>query len=138
MINGAFYYYKYNIMEYRQILFNELLNYVNKQDIKRVLEIGPDGADSSRIQSLNPDEIIFLDFRKVDDSDSWLKYNPKHTYITGNLLYLKEIETLGKFDLIYCTGVLYHNTEQLRLLKKVYDLISDKGFSSGNCNLAYN
>jgi tRNA (mo5U34)-methyltransferase len=118
-------------MEYRQILFNELLKKVNKQDIKRVLEIGPkDGADSLRIQSLNPEEIIFLDLpEKRNDSDSWLNnITSKHIYITGNLLYLKEIETLGKFDLIYCTGVLYHNTEQLRLLKKVYDLISDNGF----------
>ena len=90
-------------MEYRQILFNELLKKVNKQDIKRVLEIGPkDGADSLRIQSLNPEEIIFLDLpEKRNNSDSWLKnITSNHTYITGNLLYLKEIETLGKFDLI--------------------------------------
>ena len=30
-----------------------------------------------------------------------------------------EYNSLGKFDLIWCTGVLYHNPEQLRMLKKI-------------------
>ena len=29
----------------------------------------------------------------------------------------KEIKDLGKFKIIYCLGVLYHNPEQLRMLK---------------------
>lgn len=42
-------------------------------------------------------------------------------------MYLKDFESLGKFKLIYCTGVLYHNAEQMRLLRKLYKLLEVGG-----------
>ena len=39
----------------------------------------------------------------------------------------KEYEELGKFDLIYFTGVLYHNPEQLKFLYKLYEKLNDNG-----------
>ena len=38
-----------------------------------------------------------------------------------------EFDSLGKFDLIYFTGVLYHNPEQLRFLQKIYQKLNDNG-----------
>ena len=38
-----------------------------------------------------------------------------------------EYEDLGKFDLIYFTGVLYHNPEQLRFIKRLYDQLNIDG-----------
>jgi hypothetical protein len=52
----------------------------------------------------------------------WLSTIPGSTrYVEGNLLYLgaEQFEDLGRFDLIWCLGVLYHNAEQLRLLRKL-------------------
>ena len=36
----------------------------------------------------------------------------------------EDLMELDKFDLVWCTGVLYHNAEQLRLLKRLYNLLS--------------
>ena len=33
----------------------------------------------------------------------------------------------GKFDLVYFTGVLYHNPEQLRFIQKLYDKLNYGG-----------
>ncbi|GIR20691.1 hypothetical protein CM15mP35_09520 [bacterium] len=39
----------------------------------------------------------------------------------------EDYESLGKFDLIYFTGVLYHNPEQLRFIQKLYDKLNYGG-----------
>jgi SAM-dependent methyltransferase len=98
----------------------------------RILEIGPkDGLDSLRLQSLKPSEIVFVELpEKTDAVVSWLgKITCPHRFVWGNLVYLTEQEMtdLGKFDLIYCTGVLYHNAEQLRLLRRLYRLAAPGG-----------
>lgn len=51
------------------------------------------------------------------------------THIEANILYMvkDQFKQMGKFDLIFCCGVLYHNAEQLRLLKKLYDLSNING-----------
>jgi SAM-dependent methyltransferase len=43
-------------------------------------------------------------------------------------LSLEEQSSLGTFDLIWCTGVLYHNAEQLRFLRKLYKLLNTGGY----------
>ena len=50
-------------------------------------------------------------------------------YVTGNLMYLSppELAELGTFDLIWCLGVLYHNVEQLRLLRRLFHLTRTGG-----------
>ena len=40
----------------------------------------------------------------------------------------EDLSKIGKFDLIWFTGVLYHNPEQLRFIKKLYNLLNDKGY----------
>jgi len=40
----------------------------------------------------------------------------------------QDFVSLGKFDLVWCTGVLYHNAEQLRFLRKLYNLLSRGGY----------
>ena len=48
--------------------------------------------------------------------------NTRH--VEGNLLYLSlpELTDLGTFDLVWCLGVLYHNAEQLRLIRRLRSL----------------
>ena len=60
----------------------------------------------------------------------WLgNLKPNHKFIQTNFLYMtqKDYESLGKFDLIYFTGVLYHNPEQLRFIQKLYDKLNYGG-----------
>lgn len=101
---------------------------------KRILEIGPKyGTDSVLLADLKPKELFLLDLpEKTKEVKKWLpklKKKCKVSYREGNLLYLtkKEMENMGKFDLVWCLGALYHNVEQIRLLKKIYDLCAENG-----------
>lgn len=119
---------------YRIGLFEELDSLSKKDQFenKRILEIGPkDGLDSLRLSSLKPSELVMIDLpEKRDGNDKWLdKIEVPHQYIEANFMYMshEEIEKLGKFDLVWCTGVLYHNAEQMRLLRKLYKLLNADG-----------
>ena len=113
---------------YRKYLYKELLNIYGEG----FLEIGPkDGEDTERLRDLSPKEYIMFDLPdKSEFNSKWtdsLKENEK--LIIKNFLYLtkSEYEELGKFDLIYFTGVLYHNPEQLRFIKRLYDQLNIDG-----------
>jgi len=119
---------------YRKYLFEELISIYGIEffDNKRFLEIGPkDGEDTSRLRDLNPKEFVMFDLPdKGEFNSQWtdsIKNNEK--LIIKNFLYLtkSDYEDLGKFDLIYFTGVLYHNPEQLRFIKKLYDKLNIDG-----------
>jgi 2-polyprenyl-3-methyl-5-hydroxy-6-metoxy-1,4-benzoquinol methylase len=120
---------------YRVHLFDELLSVSGQQTFqkKRLLEIGPkDGLDSKRLASLQPSELVMIDLpEKKQQVVAWLSdISCPHKYIEANFMYLPQEEylSLGKFDLIWCTGVLYHNAEQLRLLRKLYKLLNSGGY----------
>ena len=57
------------------------------------------------------------------------KLNVKNKLIFANFQYMSkdEYDLLGKFDLIWFTGVLYHNPEQLKFIKKLYNLLKYNG-----------
>lgn len=120
---------------YRVYLAEELLSLAGQQSFrgKRILEIGPkDGLDSKRLASLEPSELVMIDLpEKRDQVAKWLtEIRCANRYIEANFMYIpqKEYLSLGKFDLIWCTGVLYHNAEQLRLLRKLYLLLNSGGY----------
>lgn len=99
---------------------------------KRILEVGPKhGLDSMLLATLNPAHLVLIDLpEKRAMVGEWFYRVPCRTsYREGNLLYLspEQYDELGKFDLIWCLGVLYHNTEQLRLLHRLFDLCSVGG-----------
>jgi len=120
---------------YRVHLFNELLSIGGQQTFlkKRALELGPkDGLDSKRLASLQLSELVMMDLpERRERVCTWLSdISCPHTYVEANFLYLSQEDyaSLGKFDLIWCTGVLYHNTEQLRFLRKLYKLLNSGGY----------
>lgn len=121
---------------YRAYLFKELLSISEyKQEFfeKRILEIGPkDGLDSKRLSSLQPKELVMIDLPEKQTSiKKWVsEMQCPSKYIEENLMYMpyEDYMSLGKFDLIWCTGVLYHNAEQLRLLRKLYKLLNKGGY----------
>lgn len=126
---------KINISEER-IVFSYLKKkrFFENLENKKILEIGPKhGLDSIFLASLKPKELILIDLpSKAVKVREWL---PKvsnlcnTTFIEANLLYMSDdqFKNLGRFDLIFCCGVLYHNVEQLRFIKKLYDLTNRNG-----------
>jgi len=97
----------------------------------RVLEIGPKhGLDTRLLATLEPRELVTVDLaEKADEIASWLPEVPVARHVEANVLYLDERERaeLGRFDLVWCLGVLYHNAEQLRLLRRLYELTAESG-----------
>ena len=130
---------------YRYYLFEELKDIYGSDSFhnKKILEIGPkDGEDTLRLQSLKPSTITLIDLPLLKNENHHLnkyyeeflkpnleKINVESRLIFGNFQYMeeKEYDELGKFDLIWFTGVLYHNPEQLKMLKKIYNLLNDDG-----------
>lgn len=119
---------------YRKYLFEDLNKYYKKETFQnsRILEIGPkDGEDTQRLLSFNPKELILFDLPdKSDEIKNWKSLIRKQDkLVIDNFMYLsKEVfNSLGKFDLIYFTGVLYHNPEQLRFLNKLYEKLNMGG-----------
>ncbi len=120
---------------YRIHLFNELLEHAGRESFRdqRILEIGPrDGLDSQRLAGLDPAELIMVDLpEKRELTDVWLaKVKDPKRYIEANIMYLDAAQqaALGHFGLIWCTGVLYHNAEQLRFLRKLYQFLAPGGW----------
>lgn len=120
---------------YRPYLFDELMTLAGKGVFHggRILEIGPrDGLDSLRLATLDPAELVMVDLpEKREIAANWLKQIPvPYRYIEENIMYMpaEEISELGCFDLIWCTGVIYHNAEQLRFLRKLYKMVAVIGY----------
>ena len=121
-------------LEYRDYLYQELIDLYGKEyfNDKRILEIGPrDGEDSVRLEEFLPSEFVLIDLPdKEEINKQWLgDLKSNHKFIQANFLYMsqEDYESLGKFDLIYFTGVLYHNPEQLRFIQKIYDKLNFGG-----------
>ena len=97
----------------------------------RILEIGPKhGLDTRLLATLEPRELVTVDLpEKAGEIASWLPEVPAARHVEANVLYLSEQERaeLGRFDLVWCLGVLYHNVEQLRLLRRLYELTAESG-----------
>jgi chemotaxis methyl-accepting protein methylase len=48
-------------------------------------------------------------------------------YVSANLMYSETVSRLDPFDVVWCTGVLYHNPEQLRMVRRLFDLVVPGG-----------
>lgn len=116
--------------DYRAFLFQELRERLGGHKPQRVLEIGPkDGLDSRRLLSL-ADRLTLIDLpRREMDNAAWLKeLDPARVEnISANFMYSEVVLRLSPFDLVWCAGVLYHNPEQLRMIRRLYDLLVPGG-----------
>ena len=122
-------------MMYRVHLFDELRAAAGQDAFRdrRILEIGPrDGLDSKRLAGLAPSELVMVDLpEKRELVDAWLiEVDCPKRYLEANIMYLDEAATadLGRFTLIWCTGVLYHNAEQMRFLRRLHALLDPGGW----------
>lgn len=119
-----------------RMVFEKLssVGYLDSLEGQRVLEVGPKhGEDTRLLASLDPEELVLVDLpEKRDRVESWLpsvREECNVRFVEGNLLYMsdKQLEALGSFDLVWFLGVLYHNVEQVRLLRRVFDLCNVGG-----------
>jgi SAM-dependent methyltransferase len=117
-------------VDYRAALFQELCGYLGPVLPRRILEIGPkDGDDTRRLLSLGPDLLTLVDLPRMKEAnEAWLRRldTARIEYVSANLMYTDVLDK-REFDAIWCTGVLYHNPEQLRMIKKLYDLLRPDG-----------
>jgi len=117
-------------VDYRAALFEELREYLGAGHPRRILEIGPkDGEDTRRLLQLAPDALTLVDLPRMETvNEAWLRDldGAKIEYVSANLMYTDALDG-REFDAIWCTGVLYHNPEQLRMIKKLYDLLRPDG-----------
>lgn len=113
---------------YRHWLWEELKAYRQDRKFTRILEIGPkDGEDTRRLLALQPEKLVLLDLpdkkealtKKLADLAGLFELH------IGNFMY--EDLRLGLFDLVWCTGVLYHNPEQLRMIRRLFDILQPGG-----------
>ena len=123
-------------MKYRAYLFHDLLAYVGTEfHPKRILEIGPkDGQDSYRLLRLTPLSLTLLDLPTREASNVvWRDPLTKYArYCAIRVDYISaDITThalpANTYDLIWCTGVLYHVKEQLPLIRSLYDALTPGG-----------
>jgi SAM-dependent methyltransferase len=122
---------KTGVADYREYLFRDLREYLGENHPKRVLEIGPrDGKDTARLLTLDPGRLLLIDLPSMKESNAiWLERlkSDKIDYLSANFMYSPVVEQLEPFDCIWCTGVLYHNPEQLRMIRRLYDLLKPQG-----------
>lgn len=74
--------------------------------------------------------LTLIDLPRLEKSNQvWLQQITfsKIEYISANIMYTRIVEELEPFNCIWCTGVLYHNPEQLRMVKRLYDLLKPGG-----------
>lgn len=118
--------------DYRHYLFEELQAKLDGRRAANVLEIGPmEGDDTKRLLSLEPDRLTVAEMPQwQEQTEGKLAAKgilDKVTMRIGNVMYDQLFEDVVPFDLIWCTGVLYHNPEQLRMLARLFDWLSPEG-----------
>lgn len=123
-------------MDSERIVFDHLkeLGWLEGLEGGRILEIGPKhGEDTTRLVGLKPAEIVLLDLpEKTDTVFQWLsdieaKCPTRFVFHDIVRLTPADHKDLGRFDLVWCTGVIYHTAEQLRMMRVLFDLCAEGG-----------
>lgn len=115
----------------KDTLFAELRARLGETRPARILEVGPKhGNDTRRLATLRPDTLVLVDLPNQEEHvRSWLpeiEGCAVELHIS-NLMYERALYDMEPFDVVWCTGVLYHNPEQLRMIARLYDLTRPGG-----------
>lgn len=96
---------------------------------KRVLDVGSNaGYDPFRFSLLGPQELVACEPFAFINQMRFLE----EIYQAG--IEIRELgwqgldpERMGRFDLVHCHGVLYHETNPVGLLRRLYEMTADDG-----------
>lgn len=117
--------------DYRRFLFDELVVKLDGRTPRRIVEIGPrDGVDTKRLLTLQPEKLLLIDLpdkQKAVEAWSAELGSSAIELAIGNFMYDARFADLEPFDVVWCTGVLYHNPEQLRLVRQLFDCTAPGG-----------
>jgi SAM-dependent methyltransferase len=118
-------------VDYRETLFEDLKSRLDGRKPERILEVGPkDGKDTRRLLTLEPSALTLFDLPgKEALIHTWLPSleAPGLELIIGNIMYDQRAGELEPYDVVWCTGVLYHNPEQLRMVSRLFNLLKPDG-----------
>lgn len=109
----------------------QLFKYIDQIDLKdkRVLDVGcRDGIFSFYAEAKGAKEIVAIDNNISKGAVNFLipYFNSKVKMYERNLYDLTE-KDFGKFDVIFFFGVLYHLREPISAIKKLSDILNEKG-----------
>jgi SAM-dependent methyltransferase len=118
--------------DYRDFLFEHLERYLAGRTPRSVLEIGPrDGDDTARLARLGPDRLVLAELPHAQEQlEAKLRERgllDRVELVWGNIMYDRQAAERAPYDLIWCTGVLYHNPEQLRMIVRLRDWLAPDG-----------
>jgi SAM-dependent methyltransferase len=116
--------------DYRGFLFEDLKRRIGTKTPRRVLEIGPkEGDDTRRLATLGAQNLVLVDLpNQRANIEKWIgDLKAPVEMIYGNFMYDRAFDTIEPFDVVWCTGVLYHNPEQLRFVRQLFDLTAPGG-----------
>lgn len=113
------------------IKFNALLKYFDATN-KRVCDVGcNNGYYMFRLLAQNPAKIVGFDPSKLFFSQFYFINHFLRTKIAYELLGVQDLPAYsraqGKFDLIFCLGVLYHRSDPISTLKQLKAGLGDNG-----------
>jgi len=98
---------------------------------KKVLEVGPKfGFHSLWIDNnIKPSLLVLSELiSKKECIEEWVgQIHCPHEIVYGDMLVSECLHELGPFDLVFFTGVLYHNVEQLKMLSVLWNLTCEGG-----------
>jgi len=96
-----------------------------------VLEFCPKFGHHSRWidRNLNPVKLVMVELpQKKKYVDDWISsVRCKYQVIYESLISSETIRNLETFDLIFCTGLLYHTVEHFKILNIVRRCLKDDG-----------
>lgn len=87
---------------------------------RRALEIGPKNGFHSRWidRSLDPSMLVMVELpQKRVYADEWRnQLRCRHEFVFESVFASERLAAMEPFDLVFCTGVLYHTVEHFKLL----------------------
>ena len=113
------------------VKFNALLPHFNAQG-KRVCDVGcNNGYYMFRLLAQNPESITGFDPSKLFFSQFYFLNHFLRTKIAYEMLGVQDLpaytRTHGRFDLIFCLGVLYHRSDPVSTLKQLKASLANDG-----------
>lgn len=99
----------------------------------RFLEIGPRWGQDSRDwdKRIKIKEMVFIDLpQQADNISLWIdEIETPHRVIYADVMKMseKQRKEIGQFDVVYCSGVLYHIDEQFRFCEILSDFVNIGG-----------